>query len=230
MTTPDALILAGIDPEIVTIWVTPGQEAEYRAEAPRGMRVEAGQPTLHANRNFASLMTPEKAEVVWCDDDVTGWVALSGGKVDPVRDVTPYWEQFFSVAREEHVTLWGAAPTPNPFYMAPRTKIGLYYAYGAHYGVLNRPDLEVTLEAKEDYERTLLHYESDGGVLRFDFFSMHASKVGKTPGGLQDTLIDRETIAIAEAQALMTRWPALVQPNRRRGGHEILLRRSGGSL
>jgi hypothetical protein len=230
MTTPTALLEAGVDPEIVTIWVTPGQEDEYRAAAPKGMRVEAGQPSLHANRNFASLMTPERAEIVWCDDDVTGWVILTEDRALPVRDVTPHWTQFFAVAHQEHVTLWGVAPTPNPYYMKPRSKVGLYYAYGAHYGVLNRPDLPVTLEAKEDYERTLLHYQADGGVLRFDFFSMHASKVGKTPGGLQDTLVDRETVAIAEAQSLMARWPALIQPNRRRGGHEVLLRRSAATL
>jgi hypothetical protein len=230
MTTPDALVDAGVDPEIVTIWVTPGQESDYRATAPRGMRVEPGEATLHANRNFASSMTPERAEIVWCDDDVTGWVALSGSTTHPVRDVTSYWISFFEVAQKERVSLWSVAPTPNPFYMSPRTKLGLYYAYGAHYGVLNRPDLPVTLEAKEDYERTLLHYESDGGVLRFDFFSMHASDVGRTPGGLQDTLIDRETLAIAEVQSLMTRWPSLVQPNRRRGGHEVLLRRSAANL
>ena len=230
MTTPAALVAAGVDPEIVTIWVTPGQEDDYRATAPRGMRVESGEATLHANRNFASLMTPERAEIVWCDDDVTGWVALSGSKVGPVRDVMPYWTQFFEVAQRERISLWSVAPTPNPFYMSARTKVGLYYAYGAHYGVLNRPELQVTLEAKEDYERTLLHYEADGAVLRFDFFSMHASKVGETPGGLQDTLIDRETIALAEVQSLMARWPALIQPNRRRGGHEVLLRRSAATL
>lgn len=215
---------------MVTVWVTPGQEDEYRAALPDGMVVKTGRLGVAENHNAATEQTPEGEPVVWCDDDLTGFVQYDGKTLSPVGEILPLWATLFDTLQSQRLTLWGIVPVANHFYMGTDLKVGLYFCIGQHYGVLNQPHLLSTIDNKDDYERSLLHYEQDGGVLRASFFGVKAKPVYGYPGGLQaDDQKDRETESLASAASLMERWPLLVHQNKRRGPMEILLRAPKGS-
>jgi hypothetical protein len=88
----------------------------------------------------------------------------------------------------ERCRLWGIYPVLNPLFMKKRVKLGLNYIVGAFWGVINthEPGMEVSLDDKEDFERTLKFYMADGNVVRLEAYSLKTSYYS-TPGGMQDS-------------------------------------------
>ncbi len=93
-------------------------------------------------------------------------------------------------------------------FMKHRVAVGLYYCIGSCWGIVTRhdDDLSVTMDDKEDFERTLQHYVKDGRIVRLDDITVK-SKYYTEDGGMQVT---RTSERIHEsAKILEQRYPHL---------------------
>jgi len=92
--------------------------------------------------------------------------------------------------------------------MKDRIAVGLYYVIGSMWGCINNRDeaYSVSLDDKEDFERSIKYYLADGKVCRLDYITVK-SNYYKEPGGMQVT---RTTQRIEEsAKILVERYPEL---------------------
>lgn len=217
----------GITRDRVTVHVSdPADVPAYRAAAP-GWHIAAGAPGLAGNRNHVSSIYPAGQPLVCCDDDIQGIDALmpGGRSLWPVADLHVLFISAFHQAALAGATLWGTAPSSNPFYMRPGTSRGLKFCIGVLHGVINRPAEKLTCHCKDDYERTLLRWEKDGTVIRLDDVVARHTYDGNA-GGL--AAINGRTVDKAQADVhyLMQRWPGVVRLNTTRKSPypEILLR------
>jgi hypothetical protein len=114
----------------------------------------------------------------------------------------------FQACEDNGANLFGIYAAANAMFMKHRIAVGLYYCIGSCWGLVTRhdQDLAVTLDDKEDYERTLQHYVKDGKVVRLDDVTVK-SKYYTEDGGMQVT---RTTERILEsAKILEARYPHL---------------------
>lgn len=227
--TVATLLNGGVPASKVHVFVG-GDEGDvwrYAQTLPPGVRTHSapvGQQNAH---NAICLSFGEGERVVTCDDDIRQIDMLSadGKKLLPVADLDALFTEAFRFTENEDATLWGIAPARNAMFMRHKWNSGLWFARGGLFGqLIIRPAVELTARAKEDYERTLLHYEHAGRVVRLHNVASHHRPMRTYPGGMQ---VHGERVR-DEWQAmdyLMERWPGLVHPKKQRGDFpEVALR------
>ena len=76
------------------------------------------------------------------------------------------------------------------------------------WGIINRKDksLSLTIDEKEDVERTLLHYKRDNGVLRYNNITIKTSYYSEK-GGMQSENKNRKDEALKSANYLVKKFP-----------------------
>lgn len=162
-------------------------------------------PGMGAVRNFMTDHYAEGQPILYMDDDITDLLTL-----DASFNFCQFVTEAFATCIRERLRLFGIYPVANKFFMKPRTTDGLSYIVGCFYGVLNNRSIRVTLDDKEDFQRTILYYLADGGVLRYGWVAP-VTRYYKTPGGMQ---VLRTTQRILEsAQYLADTYPDLCRLN-----------------
>ena len=146
-------------------------------------------PTLASNRNFIAKYFDEGQKIIWCDDDLVAINFRQDEKnLVETTNFLKYIDEAFNACEEKGSWIWGIYAASNPFFMKDNIGEGLYYIIGSCYGTINRHHdvAMVTLEDKEDFERTLKYYDHDGIVLRLNFLTVESAYY-KEPGGMQET-------------------------------------------
>ena len=189
-----------------------------------------GKLGLGPQRNFIQSYYPEGTWLWQLDDDIRGLCQRASPKrLLPLESVKGMAETAFGLCQAHGIGLWGVHPVDNPFFMDPSITFDLRYCPGGCFGVIVRHDsfLDVRLEDKEDFERTLRYYSRDGRVIRLNWVCMKTEGY-LGAGGMQET---RTKERVRQSARQLARWfPTLcrVTPGGKRGFVEVKLR-DGGS-
>lgn len=82
--------------------------------------------------------------------------------------------------------LWGMYPVPNYYFMKDNISTNLKFCIGRVFGFNNTKDVICGDDCRDDYERSILYYERDGGIIRFNHYVCDADTyIGK--GGLAES-------------------------------------------
>ncbi len=201
----------GVDPKKIHIFVANKEEAElYKAEIPSTMygKIVVGVIGITPQRRFIVKHFKEGQNIVSIDDDIAGLYKMNGpNKLVPLKNVDDFFKSAFDECKKEKLNLWGVYPVCNAFYMKPKTSYNLKFIVGALYGFINRydKDLVPTLGEKEDYEMSILYYEKDGGVIRYNDICIK-TKYHNPNGGLGAGK-DRFDVNEKAANDLLKRYP-----------------------
>jgi len=221
-----------IDPNKIFIFVADQCELEvYKSAIPRTFynQIVIAELGLHKARNFINSFFPRGQYIVEIDDDVSGFIEFDSTAYrseKPLESLESVIHRGFQEAVAQNAGLWGVYPSANGYFMRNSVTTDLRHILGAFWGQINPGDqISISLESKEDYERTLLFYLRDKKVVRLNFVAPKTS-VYKTPGGLQATRT-KEKIE-KEVDYLLQTFPDYVirNPRRKTGFPEIKLRRS----
>lgn len=194
----------------------PDEQARYRAALPAQLyrEIVVACPGMGAVRNRINTHYPAGTQLVQVDDDVRDVIARTGPNTStPVADLHSLFTEQFGNLHATGLTLWGVYAVANPYFMRHTLSTDLRYIVGALWGVINQPGAEhcqVTMDDKEDFERTIKHYLHAGGVLRRNDVAV-ATRYYSEPGGMQ---VERtpERVA-ASARELVRRYPHLCTLN-----------------
>lgn len=220
----------GVDPARITVFVASAQERQAYAQAlPVGLygQIVVGVPGMGAIRNFINTHYPDGTRLLQIDDDLQAiqYVGADGELAD-VADLDALFGRGFDELDRMGATLFGFYPVANAFFMrGERVTTDLRYVVGAAFGVLNAhaDHCQVTVDDKEDFERTLKHYLFAGKVVRFNDVCLK-TKFYKEPGGMQVTrTVDR---VLASAHLIAQRYPELatINDSKKSGYVELRLR------
>jgi hypothetical protein len=174
---------------------------------------------------------PVDTHIVQMDDDIDEIVELVPGvlkrptpsgkrsvmrrhRTRPIVDLDQFIKRAFQTANDNNIFLWGVYPVDNPYFMTPTETTDLRFIVGPFWGMINRHDkrLKLTVDEKENVERTLQYYSMDDAVLRFNSVSI-TTNYYKTPGGMQSdaTLDERRNAAMKSAEILHKMYPKLTK-------------------
>lgn len=211
----------------VYVFCVPEDEATYRTTIAahseyQGVHVHTGPLGLHHMRNFIATFFERDAAVLQMDDDIRDIMVMCEDEsvVDVNKssrykltslscdDALPWISSAFETARGRGARLWGVYPVRNGFFMKDLAPItyDLRFCVGAFWGCWNDPELQLHLEEKEDFERTIRAYEKDQCVVRFNRICV-ATTYYHTPGGLQARNIDRVKESESSCEWLIEQWP-----------------------
>jgi hypothetical protein len=185
---------------------------------------------LKNQRNFISRYFPDGKEILNMDDDIGGFKILKhknpriSVKQTQIYRQDYYLEQLdisnldifiqscFKKLKKLDLFLWGIYPIANPYFMNPTETTDLKLIVGPVWGSINRhdKDLILTIDEKEDVERSLQYYSKDGGVLRINYICA-VTTYYKTPGGMQSDHRDRKHDAYESSIYLNNKYPTLTK-------------------
>ena len=113
---------------------------------------------------------------------------------------------------DKKIFLWGVYPLGVAFYMTDTITTDLRFIVGPMWGIINRhrKDLKLTIDEKEDSERTLQHWIIDGAVLRFNNVAID-TRYYKNKGGLQAEGKNRKQEALKSVYYLNKLYPELTK-------------------
>lgn len=208
------------------------EHAIYKATLTPGTygHLHIAEKGMAAVRNYITRYFPVGKPIFSMDDDITGFLEYSETarrNERPLRNLAAAISTGFAAARKTGYRLFGFYPVANGYFMRPGApSTDLRYIAGGAWGVINPgPVLNMTLDDKEDYLRTVIMYLLDGGVLRYN--NIATKTIGYTgAGGMQET---RTLSRISDsAKAMVAAFPDLVKINltKRSGMPEVRLRDS----
>ena len=132
--------------------------------------------------------------------------------VKPISNLDEVIRNAFKICKEKGIYLWGVYPLSNPRFMTPKVTTDLRFIVGPMWGNINRhrQDLQLTIDEKENAERTLQHWVIDNKVLRFNGVGIE-TKYYKNKGGMQNEGKNRKEEALKSVYYLHKKYPQLTK-------------------
>ena len=155
---------------------------------------------LHHMRNYITNYFAENQMILSMDDDIDDIYELfidenvqdpnksSRYKLIPIDSQRFHYIIIyaFNLLVQKNIGLFGFYPIKNGFFMKDSEDITYSFKFcvGSMWGCLNQKDITITIEEKEDVERTIKYFQKFKKTLRFNHINI-ATKYYKNPGGMQ---------------------------------------------
>ena len=197
----------------ITVFVANKKEYDSYRELNPNVKFVIGVETLMSQRNFINKYYKEGEKVIMFDDDISGlYMKLSDKKTELVTDLDSVCYYGFDAAETVGNKIFGIYPVFNPYFMKNKTTLNLKYIVGCFWGCIidHSKDLEVTLEDKEDYERTIKYYLKFGSSPRLNYITPKTNYYNEK-GGMQVTRTEERVTW--SAKELLKRYPLLCSLN-----------------
>lgn len=179
-----------------------------------------GKKGLKNQRNFISNYFPENVNIVHLDDDIKSINKLThynkenrtSNKLKTLNDLNKFIIESFHKCKELNAYLWGVYPINNAYFMFPRMTKDLRFITGPMFGIINRHNkvLKLTVDEKEDTQRTLQYFTLDNIVLRFNNITIDTDYY-RNKGGMQFENKNRKASALKSAYYLIKKYPNLTK-------------------
>ena len=188
------------------------QYDDYKNSLGNDYNIIIGKLGLHNQRNFITTFFKEGQHILNLDDDIKKLCILKNGILEELteKEFKNLLYTAFNLCIEKHCYIWGIHQTQNIRFMRQSITFDLAFIVGYFWGCINRhiPELNLEMEIKEDYERTIKYWEIDKTIIKFNYI-MADTQIYKTVGGLQDTYIDnhREIASMENSKKLVELYP-----------------------
>jgi hypothetical protein len=177
--TLQILIDHGINPNIVYIFVADEEQLNiYRDVLPKEYkdRLVVAVAGMMNVRNFITDYFQEDDKLFNLDDDISEIYKKVNDELVPIDDLTAFINKGFQLCDLHGCNLFSIYPVANAYFMKNVIDRGLLYCMGGVWGNYNKRHLKVSVNDKEDFERSLIYFldtydskdTSRGGVIRFN--------------------------------------------------------------
>lgn len=171
-----------------------------------------GEHGVGRQRTIINAYFPEGTRIVSLDDDVE-LIRKNDSKVCPLdQPLLGVATRAFDLCDEVGAKFWGVPDTTNGFFMRHSAVFGLRGVCGAMYGEYGSiPDTQSPLNHSEDMEKTFLHYQKFGGIVRLDDISCKQKRLA--PGGVVQNMGGKEERLahyVEVTEMLLKKYPNLV--------------------
>ena len=168
---------------------------------------------LANQRNFITDYFPEDEVLLQMDDDV------KGVKTNPFMSFTDLVLKGVKVI-DTACGLWGIMPNDDGRKMSEKTTIHLTHIIGCFFIYKNHREVRITINEKEDFERSILYFQLYGSVARYKGAGVNTN-YQTNPGGLQSP--GRHERMLEDMIYLAHKYPDYVIAVNKTKGADIML-------
>lgn len=234
----------GVLPHDIYVFIadTLEEKESYSYLRQEGVHIRYGPIGLCNMRNHIVATFPPETCMVCIDDDISELVYMKEDTTFenkksaqrypllpyPAHHFGEWMKHTFQFMKKHNIHLFGIYPVKNGYFMKSLDSVttDLKFCVGAFWGCILDPNIILTLEEKEDVQRTLLNFQKYGKVLRYN----HVAPVTtyyKTKGGMQALGTDRHSAARESARQLVATFPDLckIYEGKKSGVMEVRLRK-----
>ena len=191
----------------------------------KNINIVVGFKGLKNQRNYISQYFSNNQKILQLDDDVKDILKLKYDVSDPknrkkyslhsIKNLHKFIVNAFNTCINNNIYLWGIYPVNNAYFMKPDKSLNLKFIVGPMFGIINRKNknLKLTVDEKENVERTLQYYNLDKKVLRFNNVTIKTTYF-KTSGGMQSNKRNdkqRMKNALKSAEYLHKKYPHMTK-------------------
>jgi hypothetical protein len=175
---------SGIPDEKIFIFVGPDEIETYRESVGNTYHiVDGGNKGVGLCNERIIDYFPENQYIIQCDDDINFVLKLRddndesmrkivNGRIEPkglkstnVLDLIIYGKELMD---EYLLNIWGLYPVANEYFMKDNVSLDLRFLIGRIFGFHNTKDVIPIDKCRDDYERSILYYIRDGGIIRLN--------------------------------------------------------------
>ena len=207
---------------LIDVWVANQEEYEiYKEKVPSNLynKLYIGEVGIDKARVSVRRHYPDNQLILNLDDDIEEILLLRNGKLEPVgHNIIKLTKLAYHLMKKHHAGICGLYAVNNAYFMSNTYHTGLYYCVGATYWTLNDSshDLDVTLEDKEDFQRSIHQYLKYKKVIRLNNVTIKTNYY-KNPGGMGETRTEERVKT--SGLYLLKKHPHLVERNTVRKNH-----------
>jgi hypothetical protein len=172
-----------VDKDKIYIFVANDEEYLIYKKILPEYKIIIGVLGLRDQRNFISNYFPQGYNIISIDDDIEKFYQKINGELIIIKDLDSLFINGFLDIINSDLKLFGFYPVLNKLFMKEVVTADLRFIIGSCFGYINS-GIFTSITEKDDYERSLLYYLRDGGVLRYNYISTK-TKYYKNKGGLQ---------------------------------------------
>lgn len=218
------IFLASKDPKI-SVYREILQDRNYHIH-------DDGPVGLHMMRNHITRYFSEGMHILCMDDDIRHLVYKTDddnlAKLE-ASEFSSWTEGAFATLELSDTKMFGVYPIRNAYFMKdlPYVTMNLRFCVGTIWGYINDHRILVSIEEKEDFERTMICYKLFGSVVRYNHIAPVTSYY-VTPGGMQSRSLNRTLDSQRSCAYLVATFPDMCKLGRVKkntGIHEIVLKR-----
>jgi len=197
----------------IYIFVVDTEYEDYKTKLPEYNNIIIGVLGLCNQRNFITNYFRDKTKLINLDDDIEQLFYLDDNNVK--QDMTPdKFKKFmitgFTECIENDTRLFGISPTDNyTRFVINSITYNLNFCIGHFWGCINDKSIQITIDIKEDYERTILYWMTYKCIIRLNFIWCK-TRILTNPGGLQITYPDRTESSKNNSDLLVNKYPLLI--------------------
>ena len=188
------LLRQGVPPKNIDIFVANKEQEElYKSAVPQNNynKLVVGVKGLGKQLQFIKDYYPQGKHIIRMDDDISSVFKKKGDNDTMEFNLNKFIVSSFKKLKELGLTLWSVNKVANPFFMTDGYSTDLRLISGNIQGYINSNNPSYDFKIKnnytaEDIERTLRHYITDGGVLRFNDYGFKTKPMNV--GGIQSDL------------------------------------------
>ena len=178
-----------IDTSLIHIFVANQEEYNIYVQAFPNLKIIIGEVGINNQRNYIRNYFNVGDLVLSIDDDIEDVLVFKNEKLlEPIENLNEFIIESFNNCMASGAHLWGIYPVANAFFMKSRPIINkkLSFIIGCFFGQIIRHgdklNLNIACQTKEDLLNSILHYEIDGVVLRFEKFTIKTKFYNKIGG------------------------------------------------
>tara|TARA_R110002020_G_scaffold173645_1_gene364558 strand:+ start:247 stop:2016 length:1770 start_codon:yes stop_codon:yes gene_type:complete len=129
------------------------------------------------------------------DDDDTSERQKVNGRIEPkglkMYNTLELVNRGKELMNKHNFNLWGTSPVVNDYFMKKGYSTDLKFCIGRVFGFNNYKDVVTNDDCRDDYERSILWYERDGGIIRFSEVVVDADTYIGSGGLAESRTIDK---------------------------------------
>lgn len=187
-------------------------DQEQYDKYPTDYKKVIGEKGMMNIRNFMTDYFEDKQKIFYLDDDIYEFYQKDGDKITILNNLHESITNAFDILDKSKSQIFGFYPVNNGRFMKDEITLNLTYIVGCCYGVINDKELKVSMDDKEDYERSIKSFLKYGNVVRINNISIK-TKYYTEKGGLQSEGMRNADKVNENAQLLVNTYPELCKIN-----------------
>ena len=193
----------------IYIFVVLEELEDYKNATENKYNIIVGFKGLASQRNYITNYFNEKTLILMLDDDIISFNEMKDEKtLIPVKDIKEVIINAFNMCLLHNAYIWGIHQTThNPYFMRNSITFDFSFLVGHMYGFINRhdEDLKITLDIKEDYERTIKYFLKDNILVKLNAYCCK-TKTYNNLGGIQEEMSDRTIASHLSSNQLIQKY------------------------
>ena len=217
------LNVCSINPKQIDVFVANKNEyKDYEYLLKKNINIIIGHLGIKNQRKFILNYYNENSFIIQIDDDINYLTIKKNKKTEKFKGLDKLIQIGFNECLKNKTKIFGITPTNNHLFMSNKISTNLKFINGGFFGIITDKDksLDININEKDDYERTIKYFIKFKKVIRLNMFSLNTTYYRGGGGMVDDRTVEQNKSSLY----LTHKYPDYIKINLKRKSKYLELR------